>query len=308
MRRAEWRRRADDPRGIRRVRVWAGELLALRRVRHALAIIATGPAFVAIFVVLMTNPALMLGSFGLAGTFCLIPLLFPERFDRLLDAQRVRRERGLEGLLPVPAPKDTFLVNVALRYRGVPTGFDVAAGSFTEGWLCLDGRRTSFALHAAYGRASWREGTLRIDLEDGQSVSVSLADGQEGAGAYFRHAATLWAAERDRPFGESILPPLTTHPVTRVGWGFVLCVSGLMMAAAPLLNGLSTGALSQIAATTLMGIGAITFVRAAFVVHAQNEADERARALPTRSAPASSGHSDSGLQSSESVPSLKTTL
>ncbi len=105
---------------------------------------------------------------------------------------------------------------MAIRFRGVVTGFDRAAATFLDGWLHLEGCRTSFTLRASDAKVDWlRNGTLRVGFADGQSVSIWVFEGASDFGARpvsFHHDAKLWRCDREYPEGESVLPPLSAYP------------------------------------------------------------------------------------------------
>ena len=181
-------------------------------------------------------------------------------------------------------PDGTFPVFIVIRQGNALTGTDLAAASFVDGWLYVDGERTSFGLRWGEGQSRWTEGVLRIGLPDGQSISLSavrdrtLGDRERA----FEEAARRWIAEAARPQGESILPPRRTHPLMRRGWRAAATVAALfsflVLRTAPQMG----GTVSIFCGVPLAAFGALVLFRGIFVASAQSEADRAALAEEAR--------------------------
>lgn len=200
-RRAEWRRRADDPktplgwwwRGIAERDRW----LWLR---------ISGLAFLA-----------LAASTGFSGrspfTWLMLgTLLVCECLVRRRDPRRLRT------LLPDPSPVDSFIADVTIRLERLTTGADVAAVSFFDGFL-----------HVEWVRSSIEEDRLRLRLPEGQWVTFAPA----ARGREFCGAVREWSRGRG---GASTLPPATVHPQEMARWGAWIG-AGIVVIAAGILGG-----------------------------------------------------------------------
>lgn len=300
-RRAEWRRLPDEPQGgIGLLRVCVRDAWVLPSIQQAIIAI-TAVSLALIYLTTLFRLATPLRVLYLTS---LISLASTGLVGLALFRKLVRRYRGLprpaspptplpaslESILPLPLPENTFPVHLAVRYQGVLTGLDLAAASFVDGWLHVEGRRASFALRAGDARAEWRKGTtLRVAFPDDQSVELWLVDGLK-LEPYFRHAATLWVADRDHPEGESILPPLAVQPSIRAG----RLASALLGAIVPLGIGgfltlhASRSAVGGIILATVLLANAGN-VRTMLLGRKLDEADRRACALPIPLPPSGRG-------------------
>ncbi len=213
---------------------------------------------------------------GLAGL-----VLWPKLIEPVVKGATRRPLGALAGLLPLPIPPGTFPVVVTVRYGNSVTGLDEASAAFVDGWLHVEGRRTSFGLRATDGRATFRKGTLTIALPEFQSVTLDfVADrGLDVHSAGFAYAASHWVSARERPEGEPILPPLDTLPLVYRGWS-ALGIGGFLVAA--MVEGfrhwIGFGSFG-IVATILMFLGGLAFCRMLFMTRGQEDADRRMKAL-----------------------------
>ena len=250
--------------------------------------LSVGPFGLVVFTCFGLPTALAVGvgsAFGpLYGVIAFFGLLYA--LPRLYEAfAHHRKDRPsppspLANLVPLPLPQDTHPVHVAVRYRGALTGSDEAIAAFVGGWLVIDGVRTSFALRAVDGCAEWRNGLLHLDLSDDQSVTLeaTLHPSLGNRPSEFKDAAKMWIADRERPEGDPILPPLGTLPLIRVAWRSLANVSAIIVMAYLLYSALHRAdPLGWLASAPCLFASGF-FMRGMFVTQYQDEADRKAEA------------------------------
>lgn len=194
-RRAKWRELSDDPRG---------PLGSVVRLAH--------------------------DGLRLLNGYALLP-----RVQSALDTKTSRlgfrrSTERLKSLLPHPLPEGTFPVEFVVMHGFAPLGLDEGLAAFADGWLHVEGSRTSFSLRIGDGRNAWRRGRLQVAFLNGRRVLLWEANvpGLTTFPSGFEKTARRWMAEGFRPAGESILPPLQALPVTRKGWMFASLGVGLL--------------------------------------------------------------------------------
>ena len=193
MRRSEWRRRADDPKGLLG---WWWRGFSSAGWPFALVL---GP---------MLGFALFSGSVVRAtGTVVLAVAAGTLRLARARD--------DLAPLLPDPAPEEQF--RAAVRYHRGPlvTGRDEMALVVVDGWLHAEGARSYFALRP--------EDAVRLGTRPDHQAWVELSDGSvihfEGLGAPARAALERWHDPDRWMDGEPVFPPADPSLEECARWG-----------------------------------------------------------------------------------------
>lgn len=277
MRRAEWRKP-----------VGGADLAVFLRSVNREALLRSPWTAILYGLLLYFGPPVVLGfvvnaAWGPCTGFLAVLLglgLYPKLIEPLVHRASHRPLGALEDLLPLPLPPSTFPVAVTVRYGSSITGLDEASASFVEGWLHVEGKRTSFSLRAVDGRAEIRRGVFQIALPEFQTITLDLIL-DRGLDVYseFRNAASHWISAAERPEGEPILPPLGTLPFVYRGWA-TLGVGGALLAVAMVVleHGIGFGSFA-LPATLAMALGALAFCRMMFMTRGQEEADRRAKAL-----------------------------
>ncbi len=297
MRRAAWRPSPHEPRnGPARVLRGTWDSLTLDDL-PAWIRVPRDTVFVSALVVLFVlSPVLLVmwadARFGLfvslpiaAAVIVLVPL-------RILRACRRSRSGVLDRLLPLPLPEGTFPVDVAVRHRGLRTGTDEAVASFVDGWLHVEGLRTSFSLRPGDGLTEWRKERLRIAFPDGGSVTLGvqgvilwIARGRkpEPQGGGFADCAEAWIGV-SRPSGESLVPPKGVHPDVRACWTFATILDGLLFGLALRLAARGDEVFSFLAAPSfLLGIGLLLLLASASQKFGEAEGKKTKRSARERS-------------------------
>lgn len=253
--RALWRERADDPRTLLgwAVRDGGGAVrFAARQFRLAFVVLAA--------------VSLARGDF-VSGLLALALAVVPVGAVRAVESLRGMRDlpgrtkltpRSLpvRDLVTLPPPATPYPCRVEVYRNGTLLGTDEAIVTFLDGWLHVEGRRTSFALR---GADVFRRTGLRLDLVEGGLVEFAPQDWLVVGGHTetdladrFRTAIGEWAREAAPP-GESILPPATAHPTGAVrAWG-KLGVCLLLVAFLAAIFGAS-GALAPVALAALQAL------------------------------------------------------
>lgn len=295
-RRAEWRRSPDDPRTFLGTSSrWLRELLRAQGTPEV-----TSRFFVPGVLILIFGPPLLVGFWvgsGLGaiagivtGAFFLYATM---RLPGLLSRRFYNQPLGsFERLLPLPLPEGIFPVYVAIHYKRSIAGMDEASAAFVDGWLHVEGARTSFSLRQGDGQSTWDRGVLRLTLSGEECVSIWPVDDRtlKPDARAFREAAEAWIAQAERPEGEPILPPLGTHPIMRKGWSFATAAGGLvMLLLLPLIEWVNLGLLNA-PLVVLAFIGEAFFMRGMFVTKDHEEADRTARALESSRRALSQSH------------------
>lgn len=165
-----------------------------------------------------TRVASALGFLSAAIFAAVLLGLVVKLLEYTIERNREARDEPLMRLLPLPLPENTHPVQVTVRSRGRLTGLDLGAATFVDGWLHVEGLRTTFAVRASDGEAQWRGEALRLAFLDGQSVSLSYygdASPIWTGGAHFSHQAKLWAIDREHPEGTPVRPPVELGPGAR---------------------------------------------------------------------------------------------
>ncbi len=191
MRRAEWRRRADDPIGLFgwwwRGVVEAGWPFYILLIPVSFAPIWNHPLFV------------MLPMWAVIAATWLRRKWTPDL---------------LGPLLPDPAPPGQVRASVCFRRRGLTTGSDEMALVVVEGWLYAEGVRSHFALRRQDVRematASDRKGWTKH--VDGSEIRLS------GIGDPARIVLERWRCRPTLIEGEPTFPPARVHPREFARW------------------------------------------------------------------------------------------
>lgn len=151
-----------------------------------------------------------------------------------LPTFRRRAPASLAAL--APAWGGGFPVRVRLSARGMRTGFDEAVVAFVDGWLCVEGLRTSFSFRACDHYGVFSGESYVLYLPNGQQVEFQPYDrggSRRGLVSDFAIAFRRWRTE-DTPDGIPVLPPQTVHPWAwgKVGsnaaWGGILVILALL--------------------------------------------------------------------------------
>lgn len=194
MRRAEWRRRGDDP--TTSLGWWWRDVVD----RRALLYAALPFAVVAVI-------GAVGGGWGwmalAAANLAFLATRPPRTGDRLRE------------LLPDPAPPGLFRARVAYRRNGVLIGKDEMGLAVVDGWLVGEGVRSYFALRPRdpyrweieYAREA------KMGMSDGSSIELWW-DGGEGPG----RTLSSWRESRIPVAGESMFPPARVHPEEMARW------------------------------------------------------------------------------------------
>ena len=200
MRRAEWRRRADDPTTM--LGWWWRSLIDDSD--RTLAVVATG------FPLSLLLTFFGLGWAWIVGVLAAIPFVA----GNLL---RLERPNQLASLLPAPPPPGQFKAAVTYRRQGIATGRDEMALTVVDGWLVGEGVRSDFALRAedvAFVRAG-AGGRLWLSLGDGTDLVL--------CGVHREETLERWWAAKAPVEGEPTFPPARAHPqelARRTAWLF----------------------------------------------------------------------------------------
>ena len=179
MRRAEWRRRADDPATLSGW-WWRGA-------SHQLSF----PLCSGVTMLLIVS-----GQVGGAVLFLVVALL--------VGAVQIARSRdSLRPLLPDPPPQGQFRAWVSYRRDGLTTGTDEVALVVVDGWLVAEGVRSHFALRPTDVGFSPRL--------VGDSYALRLTDGSwiafRGLDERGRRIVKAWREFENDPPGEPTFPP-----------------------------------------------------------------------------------------------------
>ena len=196
MRRSEWRRRADDPKGP--LGWWWRGVVERDRMFWVKVGLTLGLA------------AMMLMDQKAFTAILLIPVLF---VSAGLELRRARRR--LRALLSDPAPEGQFLASVAYRRGGVTTGRDEMALCMVDGWLVAEGVRSSFALRTSdvlRPEASMDGGEPSLRLVDGSEIFVSDLNARE------KESFRAWLRDRRPIGGGAVFPPARAHPQEIARW------------------------------------------------------------------------------------------
>ena len=203
MRRAEWRRRADDPKNILG---WWWRSVAESR----------------FLFLLFAGATTCLITYGQVAGAMLTTLL-----SLLVGAvQTVRHRDRFQPLLPDPPPLGEFRARVSYHRDGMTTGTDEMALLFVDGWLVADGVRSHFALRGIdVGRITGMgDRTIRLPLADGSDVRLQNIRDREGR-VHVPHALfKAWQKQAEVVEGEPTFPPARPHPQAMVPWAFWSCV------------------------------------------------------------------------------------
>lgn len=182
-RRAEWRRRADDPKGL--LGWWwngfwrEGGLFFLQLLALILLFVGAG-----------TNARWTPLTFLALGVTSILAKKFTARSDTSI-------------LLP-EASAESFRSSVIYRQEGISLGSDFLSLSFVDGWLYAEGLRSTFALRAQ--DVSDLSGKFDLGcvltLIDGSRIDLRSPEDRE------RRALEAWHEAQAQPEGESTFPPL----------------------------------------------------------------------------------------------------
>jgi hypothetical protein len=203
--RAEWRKLPGDP--DTPLGWWR------RRLRTTFAIVLG----VSIAVILLYGIAWQCGFVALA-MFLGPPGGILATYLALKKAKQNSLPR-LAALAPSPAPAECFPVEFAISHRDVCTGSDQGIASFVDGWLHVEGLRTSFSLRPVdISKPRPLPDRDALDIPGGQQVELrSLGPTQEDRDT-FRETLRVWYRfPFGLPSGEPLLPPLAVHPSAATG-------------------------------------------------------------------------------------------
>ena len=205
IRRAGWRRHADDPKIL--LGWWWRGVTETRLLGWRVFLCLLG----AILILTQTR----WGMVPIALNFALIA--FEEHF---------RRPDDLLPLLPDPPPLGEFRARVSYHRDGMTTGTDEMALVVVDGWLVADGVRSHFALRGIdVGRITGMgDLTIRLPLADGSDVRFQNIRDREGR-VHVPHALfKAWQKQAEVVEGEPTFPPARPHPQAMVPWAFWSCV------------------------------------------------------------------------------------
>ncbi|RYG39744.1 hypothetical protein EON79_23825, partial [bacterium] len=231
MRRSEWQRRADDPKGLFG---WWWRIVWGRR----FTLFGLAPCTVSYFVALNGG-----GWIWLLLSVISLSVVTIWRGKHEVDE--------LRETLPDPALKGQFTSYATYRRDGLITGVDFMAFTVVDGWLVGEGLRSTFALKPTdiegFGVKS-QKGCL-IRLTDGSVIDTSAPFHAEWTMLGEWHAGQV-------PEGESILPPMRVHPMAMARWASWILFSSLIVPSALAAKFLSGSWESR--------IGVLTFALALF--------------------------------------------
>lgn len=199
--RAEWRKLPGDPNSP--LAWW------LRNLRGILAIgVVVTVATLLLFALAWQTGYLALAMFlGPPGGAVATYLVLEKAKQNVLPR--------LAALAPFPAPAECFPIEFAISHRGVCTGSDQGIASFVDGWLHVEGLRTSFSLRPVdISKPRPLLDRDALDIPGGQQVEIrSLGLTQEDRDT-FRETLRVWYRfPFGIPSGEPLLPPLAIHPL-----------------------------------------------------------------------------------------------
>ena len=205
MRRAEWRRRADDPKGLLG---WWGRGL-IDNSERTVAIVATGLPLSLLLTLFG------LGSAWIVGVFAAVPFVV----GVLL---RLKGPDRLAPLLPNPPPQGQFRAQVSYRRDGLTTGTDEMALLFVDGWLVAEGVRSHFALRGIdVGRfTGMGDLTIELPLADGSDIRLQNIRDREGRVHVPHPLFRAWQKRAEVVEGEPTFPPAHPHPQVIAPWAF----------------------------------------------------------------------------------------
>ena len=210
MRRAEWRRRADDPKNL--VGWWWRGAIENRFVGIQFILSIVGSCF------LLRNVG---AGFLWVSASCFVGAL----------ASKLKRPNRLSELLPDLPPLGEFRARVSYHRDGMTTGTDEMALVVIDGWLIGEGVRSHFALRPEDVPTSWvpSDGARAFAATQGadygakRAIRLRLSDGGEirlrGLEAAAFESVRTWM-QADSPKGEPTFPPAHPHPQALVPWAF----------------------------------------------------------------------------------------
>lgn len=199
----EWRRLPQDPRSPlawwwREVRLAAFVLLIGTPILCALVAFAVFTNRFVLGVVLIPLGSVLVGGFA--------------------QAQRRRVSSRVAALAPSPAPTETFPVESSFFYGTDCTGRDQGMASVVDGWLHVEGLRTSYSLRPI---DTTRIGALPsgadvFELPGGQRIEIRSL-GSASDRATFGETIRIWHRFTfGSVAGEPTLPPIEVHATALV--------------------------------------------------------------------------------------------
>ncbi len=188
MRRAEWRRRADDPKGLLgwwwRGVVFEDRFLGFQVLGAVVTLVAWFKGFSWAMMPMATT--MVLGKW----------------------VRRNSRPDDLAPMLPDPAPEGQFRTKVEYRQKGLATGRDEMALTVVDGWLHAEGVRSHFALRP--------EDVWKLTTGSDRRGSLVLSDGSEvrleGLDDPARIVLQRWHRPDRWMESEPTFPPARIHP------------------------------------------------------------------------------------------------
>lgn len=236
MRRAEWRRQADDPTGLLG---WWWRGLAENGLRYDLLVWGCLVAFMAALAGIVW-PMLPIGAYAL------VLALWGNK----------REPDRLAGLLPDPAPSEQFRTRVIYKREEMVTGCDEVALTVIDGWLVAEGVRSYFALRPQdviwLSIGSISNGLL-VTTDQGEIRLHALGEAAQGM-------IKRWHQPRSPIEGQPIFPPARAHPQEEARWRIWMVAGVAMVTVLPIEMLLSRGSIADALACASFVVGLIVFV------------------------------------------------
>lgn len=209
--RATWRTLPNDPSNalgwlVRDARFWG--LSFLRRLLFFVPVVA----IYALVVGQVLAFVFLMAAFGALG------LMAP------------RGKRSPEVASPSPGP--AYVGRVEIRREGAFLGDDEVSVTFVDGWMVVEGRRTSFSLSVEDAVGTVRNDPRWLLLADGSEVRfhlvpLGLRQGKPVSDLVsFSTEIRRWREGRIA-YGDSVLPPEEAHPAAGVRVGTEVAVAAL---------------------------------------------------------------------------------
>ena len=209
--RATWRTLPNDPTNalgwlLRDVRYWG--LAFLRRLLFFVPVVA-------VYALAVGQP---LAALFLMAAFGALVLMAPQG----------RRTPEIAS----PSPGPAYVGRVEVRRDGAFLGDDEVSVTFVDGWMVVEGRRTSFSLKVEDAIGTVRNDARWLRLADGSEVRFALVPLGLRRGTpvsdlvSFSTEIRRWQEGRIA-YGDSVLPPEIPHPAAGVRVATEVAVAAL---------------------------------------------------------------------------------